>query len=90
MEQEELIEPAKWVRSTYNQLLNDGLKNEETGLPMSYCNFKDPELTKKEYPVVYWGNNFKRLVEIKAKYDPNNVFNYAQSIPLNENYDVRR
>lgn len=90
MTQDELIEPAKWVRSTYNQLLNDGLKNGKTGLPMSYCNFKDSELTKKEYPAVYWGNNVKKLMKIKAKYDPNNVFNYAQSIPLKQDYNIKR
>jgi hypothetical protein len=80
--QEDLIEPAKWVRSTYNQLLDDGLRNPKTGLGRAYCNFKDPELIKEEYPTVYWGNNSKRLIKIKNKYDPNNVFNYAQSIPL--------
>jgi len=82
MEQEELVEPSKWVRSTYNQLVKDGVKNTETGLPMSYCNFKDPELNKKDFPLVYWGKNAKKLSKIKTKYDPNNVFNYAQSIPL--------
>lgn len=80
--QEELIEPAKWVRSTYNQLLDDGLRNQKTKLPMSYCNFKDPELTKDEFPLVYWGDNVKKLMKIKAKYDPHNIFNYTQSIPL--------
>jgi hypothetical protein len=82
MEQEDLIEPAKWVRSTYNQLLDDGLRNPKTGLGRAYCNFKDPELTKEQYPLVYWGGNTKKLIKIKNKYDPNNVFNYAQSIPL--------
>jgi len=80
--QEDLIEPAKCVRSTYNQLLDDGLRNPKTGLGRAYCNFKDPELTKEQFPLVYWGNNTKKLMKIKAKYDPNNVFNYAQSIPL--------
>lgn len=80
--QEELIEPAKWVRSTYNQLLDDGLRNSKTKLPMSYCNFKDPELTKEQFPLVYWDDNSKKLIKIKNKYDPNNVFNYTQSIPL--------
>lgn len=49
---------------------------------MSYCNFKDPELTKEQFPLVYWGNNTNKLIKIKNKYDPDNVFNYAQSIPL--------
>jgi len=82
MSQEELIDTAKYVRLTYNQLLNDGLRNDKTKLPMSYCNFKDPELTQKEYPLVYWGDNTEKLIQIKNKYDPNNIFNYTQSIPL--------
>jgi hypothetical protein len=81
-DQEELKEPAKWVRSTYNQLLDDGLRNPKTGLGRIYSNFKDPELTEKEYPLAYWGDNAKRLMKIKAKYDPNNMFKFAQSIPL--------
>jgi len=37
--------------------------------------------TVEEYGPMYWGENFRRLVEIKRKYDPNNVFQHQQSIP---------
>ncbi len=30
----------------------------------------------------YWGPNVERLRGIKAKYDPDNVFNFEQSTPL--------
>jgi Berberine and berberine like len=32
-------------------------------------------------PGAGWGSHYARLREIKAKYDPDNVFQYEQSIP---------
>ncbi|MDF9409157.1 MAG: putative FAD-linked oxidoreductase YvdP [Pelotomaculum sp. PtaB.Bin013] len=40
-----------------------------------------PDLSIKDWPKAYYGSNFKRLTEVKAKYDPENVFNFPQSIP---------
>lgn len=40
-----------------------------------------PDLSIKNWPKAYYGNNFERLTRVKAKYDPNNVFRYPQSIP---------
>jgi len=45
----------------------------------SYVNV--PDLNIKNYGVEYYGENFARLQKVKAKYDPENVFNFAQSIP---------
>ena len=45
----------------------------------SYVNV--PDLLIKNYGQEYYGGNFERLRQIKAKYDPQNVFNFAQSIP---------
>ncbi|WP_435790530.1 BBE domain-containing protein [Clostridium sp.] len=39
------------------------------------------DLNIKNYGQEYYGDNFSRLQKIKAKYDPNNVFNFVQSIP---------
>lgn len=45
-----------------------------------YVNFSDPEL--KDYLCEYYGENKARLIQVKAKYDPGNIFNFPQSIPI--------
>lgn len=40
-----------------------------------------PDLLLENWPVAYYGCNFERLTQVKAKYDPKNVFRYPQSIP---------
>lgn len=45
----------------------------------SYVNV--PDLGIKNYGQEYYGKNFERLQQVKAKFDPENVFKFAQSIP---------
>ena len=40
-----------------------------------------PNVGMQDWETAYWGSNFDRLRNIKAKYDPRNVFQYEQSIP---------
>ena len=44
----------------------------------SYVNV--PDLNLKNYGQEYYGDNFARLRKVKAQYDPENVFNFVQSI----------
>ncbi|MET4560843.1 FAD/FMN-containing dehydrogenase [Lysinibacillus parviboronicapiens] len=44
-----------------------------------YVNFPDHYI--KDWPSAYYGRNFRRLREVKTKYDPFNVFHFPQSIP---------
>ncbi|CAG8792830.1 24263_t:CDS:2, partial [Cetraspora pellucida] len=46
----------------------------------SFQNYIDRRLD--DWQCRYYGENFERLVDIKKKYDPSNVFNWKQSIPI--------
>jgi hypothetical protein len=47
----------------------------------AYVNYCDLDLGEG-YARAYWGDNLPRLRQIKAAFDPNNVFRHAQSVPL--------
>lgn len=44
-----------------------------------YQNFPDPELA--DWPRAYYGDNLDRLMQVKAIWDPDDVFHYSQGIP---------
>jgi FAD/FMN-containing dehydrogenase len=44
-----------------------------------YPNFPDPDL--QEWGQAYYGTNYDRLLRTKAKYDPDGVFQFDQSLP---------
>lgn len=49
--------------------------------PFCYANFVDYDLGKK-YLRAYYGTHVERLIKVKNKYDPTNLFHWKQSIPL--------
>jgi hypothetical protein len=74
---------ASWTRNDETRrniaLVEKARKELEPFVVGSYVNV--PDLLIQNYGQEYYGGNFERLRRIKAKYDPCNVFNFAQSIP---------
>lgn len=44
-----------------------------------YCNY--PDMSIPDYPRAYWAGNLDRLRTLKRKFDPDEMFSFAQSIP---------
>ncbi len=63
------------------KLINDFYKNISPFCsPFSYANLVDYDLGA-DYLRAYYGDHVPRLVHIKDKYDPKNIFRWRQSIP---------
>ena len=43
-----------------------------------FQNFADADL--EDWADAYYGTNYERLVRIKARYDPRNIFRFHQSL----------
>lgn len=74
---------ASWTRETEAQrniaLVEQARKELQCYITGSYVNVPDLYITN--FGQEYYGDNFARLRRVKAQYDPNNVFNFVQSIP---------
>ncbi|KAH6821387.1 FAD-binding Berberine family protein [Perilla frutescens var. hirtella] len=82
-----------WIRRVYEYVTPFVSKNPRA----AYLNYRDLDLgvnkiegnmsyeEARVWGVKYFKNNFERLVKVKTKVDPNNIFRNEQSIPINTN-----
>lgn len=74
---------ASWIEASETQrnikLVQQTREQLEPYVTGSYVNV--PDLNIKNYGQEYYGDNLARLQKVKAKYDPENVFKFVQSIP---------
>jgi FAD/FMN-containing dehydrogenase len=62
-----------WLQELY-----DRLREHSPG--QAYQNLIDPQLS--DWAQAYYGSNLARLSRIKRRYDPDDLFHFAQGIPL--------
>jgi hypothetical protein len=46
----------------------------------AYVNYADPNLGHAAFPAAYYRDNYERLQEAKCKWDPEDLFGFAQGI----------
>jgi hypothetical protein len=66
------LEFLTWITNFYNELAKY--------FP-GHVYVNSPDLAIPNYLAQYYGQNLKRLIEVKKIYDPENTFRYPQSIP---------
>jgi FAD/FMN-containing dehydrogenase len=66
------LKNVEWAYEFFERLSDAG---NSTG---AYVNYIDP--LQHDWSEQYYGSNYKRLLEIKKKVDPNNFFNFQQSV----------
>lgn len=62
-----------WMKGAYELIASDAQSE-------SFQNFPNPLVT--DWKTAYYGRNLQKLVDLKKRLDPQNLFHHAQSIPL--------
>jgi FAD/FMN-containing dehydrogenase len=70
----------EWIRSFYAAMYGEQGPMPDALLDGCYVNYADVDLI--DWPALYYKDGYARLQQVKARWDPLNIFNYAQSIRL--------
>jgi len=69
----ERVAAHQWVTQSWDMV-------RPWGTGRVFPNFPDPDL--KDWGHAYYGSNYERLLDVKAQYDPDNLFHFQQSLPV--------
>lgn len=69
-----------WIRGFYDEMYGPDGPQPDGTMDGCYVNYPDSDL--KDWAHLYYLGNYPRLQQVKAAWDPNDVFNHAQSIRL--------
>ena len=67
-----------WVQNIYEKIIP--FVEKINGFVPAYINA--PQLNLPNYLKSYYAKNKNKLIKLKQKYDPENIFNFRQSIPI--------
>lgn len=73
-------ENLRWIRDFYSDMYGESGPAPDAVLDGCYVNYCDSDL--RDWPYLYYKENYPRLQRVKATWDPGDVFNHAQSIQL--------
>lgn len=69
-----------WIRGFYDEMYGPDGPQPDATMDGCYVNYPDCDL--KDWAHLYYLGNYARLQQVKQRWDPNDVFNHAQSIRL--------
>jgi hypothetical protein len=70
----------EWIRGFYTAMYGDAGPMPDALMDGCYVNYPDADL--EDWPLLYYKENYGRLQQVKARWDPLNVFTHRQSIKL--------
>lgn len=69
-----------WIRDFYTAMYGEDGPMPDDVMDGCYVNYPDVDL--KDWPTLYYKDNYARLQRAKAAWDPLNIFNHQQSVTL--------
>ncbi len=78
--EEETAENLRWMSDFYTDMYGKSGPLPDDTMDGCYVNYPDSDLKNWEY--LYYLDNYPALQKVKARWDPNNIFNHEQSVRL--------
>jgi FAD/FMN-containing dehydrogenase len=75
-------EHLAWIRGFYTAMY--GPKGPYPDRVMDGCYVNYPDVDLEDWPYLYYKDSYRRLQQVKARWDPQNIFHHQQSIRLPE------